>query len=133
MNRLPIVARQTGKATPKTVAQKLWNDESGLVVSIEMVLLATLIVFGLMAGMAAYRDAIVSEIADSAAAVGSVNQSFEYDEVALSGTFGSIAYDARTDGSVFSDELDFCEAATGDPAGAIAMCIVIDATTIEQE
>jgi hypothetical protein len=134
MKTLLIVAvASTEKVSPKVWPKRLWQDDAGFVVSLELVLLATVIVLGLIVGMSAYRDAMVSEIADSAAAVSSLNQTFQYDEVALSGTFGSIAYDARTDGSLFRDQLDFCESAAGDPSGAMAMCIVVDAVTIEQE
>ena len=84
----------------KTLTQ-LWNDEAGFIVSSELVLIATIVVIGLIAGLTAVRDAVVGELADVGAAVGDVNQSF---------SFGAITgHCSSTAGSIFSDEGDFCE------------------------
>ena len=61
--------------------QNLWNDQAGFVVSIELVLIATIAVIGLITGMSAVRDGVVSELSDVAGAVQDMNQSYSYNGV----------------------------------------------------
>lgn len=99
--------------------RQLWLDEAGFIVSSELVLIATIVVIGLIAGLAAVRDAVVGELADVGAAVGEVNQSF---------SFGAITgHCSSTSGSIFSDEGDFCENdnANNDTTAVAAQCIQI--------
>lgn len=99
--------------------KQLWNDEAGFVVSSELVLIATIVVIGLIAGLTAIRDSIVGELADVGAAVGDVNQSF---------SFGAITgHCSSTSGSIFEDAGDFCEvdADNNDAADAAPLCIAI--------
>ena len=56
--------------------QKLWNDERGAVMSIELVLIGSVVLLGLIVGLAAYRDSIVQELGDAGASVGSLDQSY---------------------------------------------------------
>ena len=60
----------------KTTMMKLWNDEAGFVVSVELVLISTITVIGLMTGLTAVRDGVVSELSDTAGAVQDMNQSY---------------------------------------------------------
>lgn len=76
----------------------LGRDERGFIISIELVLIATIVVIGLIAGLTALRDAIVSELADVASAVQDLNQSYSYSGVASNS--------AATVGADFSDQVD---------------------------
>ena len=112
----------------KRLQTSLWNDESGAILSMELILLATIVVVGALVGLATYRDAMVQELGDSAASIASLNQTFSYDEVSQSGSFGDgvslIEYRARTEGSRYEDARDFCEAvldATLDPPMCISL------------
>lgn len=101
------------------VLHQLWADETGFVVSTELVLVATILVIGMIVGLATVRDAVVQELADVAAAVGSVNQSYEYSAVQ--------GHTSGTQGSQFADNTDFCD--TGDDvAGAAPQCVVVNAS-----
>ena len=103
----------------KSWMKQLWQDEAGFVVSSELVLIATILVIGIIAGQSALRDAVVGELADVGAAIGDVNQSF---------SFGAITgHCASTAGSIFSDEGDFCEIDddNNDTAGVAANCVSI--------
>ncbi len=104
----------------KTCLKNLWQDDAGFVVSSELVLIATILVIGIIAGQAALRDAVVGELADVGAAIGDVNQSF---------SFGAITgHCSSTSGSIFTDLSDFCEGLDGDPndtTAVAAQCIVI--------
>lgn len=44
--------------------QSLWNDDDGFVIAVEYILIATIIILGLIAGLGSIRDAIVSELAE---------------------------------------------------------------------
>jgi len=54
-------------------------DEDGALGTVEFLLLATIIVIGLLAGMVEYRDQLVLEYGDTSAAIASINQSYAVD------------------------------------------------------
>ncbi len=98
------------------VLHQLWNDEAGFVVSMELVLIATILVLGLIVGLTTVRDQLVQELGDVAAAISDLNQTFSFSGVA--------GHHALTAGSFFQDELDDCDE-VGQPVGAEPACIEI--------
>ena len=56
--------------------KNLYQDERGFVFSTELLLLATLVVIGILVGMAAWRDSVVQELGDSAVAIGHFSQGY---------------------------------------------------------
>ncbi len=106
------------------LAKKLWNDNNGFVVSIELILIATIAVVGLIAGLTAVRDAVVSELSDVAGAVQDVNQSY-----AINGITG---HSATTAGMDFLDATDHCDDAD-DVAGAADNCIVFTDAPLQED
>ena len=60
----------------KAMLKKFWNDEAGFVVTVEMILVATVLVIGLVTGLGLLRDAVTAELVDTAQAFGSINQSW---------------------------------------------------------
>ena len=58
--------------------QKFILDESGFIVSSEMVLIATMLVLGLLVGLNTLRNSITSELDDIADAIGNINQDYSY-------------------------------------------------------
>lgn len=79
----------------------LWSDQSGFVISIELVLISTLLVIGLITGMTALRDAVVSELSDIGGAIQDLNQSY---------TFNGISHrSGNTRGSSWTDARDWCD------------------------
>jgi Flp pilus assembly pilin Flp len=85
--------------------KKLWNDESGFIVSAELVLIATIAVIGLIVGLSTVRDAVTSELADVAQAINDIDQS--YSQV------GKVGHSASVAGSQFLDGADFCDDGSG--------------------
>ena len=59
---------------------QMWNEEDG-VLSFEWVVLVTLLVLGIVAGLAAARDAVIDELGDVAEAVLAFDQSFSLEGV----------------------------------------------------
>ncbi len=102
----------------KTTMQKLWKDDAGFVVSVELVLISTIAVIGLITGLTAVRDGVVSELSDTAGSIQDLNQSYSYN--------GVTGHSASTAGSDFVDALDFCDS-VDDLAGQADNCITFDA------
>ena len=72
---------------------RLWNEDSGFVVSAELVLIATIVVLALVVGLSVVRTSITSELVDVANAFGSANQSFHFS--AKDGSSGGSFHDDR--------------------------------------
>jgi len=84
------------------VLTQLWRDEQGFVVSAELVLIGTILVIGMIVGLATVRDQVIQELADVAMAISQVNQSYSFS--GITGHTSSVA------GSAFTDTTDFCDA-----------------------
>ncbi len=85
----------------RSMFSKLWLDDSGFVVSTELVLAGTLLVLGVLVGQTTLRDAVIVELADTADAIQAANQTFSF--TAVTGHSSSVS------GTVFGDALDFCD------------------------
>ncbi|MBL8826568.1 MAG: branched-chain amino acid aminotransferase [Planctomycetaceae bacterium] len=81
------------------VFARLWNEDAGVIISLELLLSAILLCFGLVAGMQVLRDATVQEVVDLGMAFGAINNSYVFTGLTFS-SGGSIA------GSSFTDALD---------------------------
>ena len=77
------------------------KDESGAIITAEIVLVATILLIGAVVGLKSVRDAVVTELADVAEAFANLNQSYSY-----SPTTGHSAF---TGGSAFYDLKDYCD------------------------
>jgi len=60
----------------KNLLKQLWNDDRGIVISSELIMVVVLVVIGTIVGLATFRDSLVQELGDTGAAVGQVNQSY---------------------------------------------------------
>lgn len=99
---------------------RLWRDESGSVLSAELVLVVALAGIGMIAGLSTYRDQVVFELADMGTAIGEFNQTYSISPVVASFTVNGNTVFASFAGSVFTDQADFCQttanAANGGPS-----------------
>jgi hypothetical protein len=95
--------------------KKLWNDDFGFVITSELLLIVTILVIGLIVGMVAVRDAVVQELGDVAAAIGALDQSYQYNGV--TSTCG--VQGAFTSGGQFVDQPDECDAAPDNSTNAV--------------
>ncbi len=106
----------------KHCLKQLWQDEAGFIVSSELVLIATILVIGVIVGQSAVRDGVVQELADVAAAIGTVNQSYSFSAVT--------GHTSSTAGSIFIDQADFCEVANPQVTQGVAPeCVFVNAPT----
>jgi Flp pilus assembly pilin Flp len=68
----------------KRFVNQLWQEDDG-VLSFEWVLIITLVVIGIVGGLAAARDAIIDELGDIAEATLSFDQSYSIPAMDLNG------------------------------------------------
>jgi Flp pilus assembly pilin Flp len=80
---------------------RLRDDEAGFVISAELVIISTLLVIGLIVGLAEVANGVNEELEDVGSAVGAMNQAYH-----VSGTRGHKAW---KQGSDFQDQPDFCD------------------------
>jgi hypothetical protein len=80
---------------------QLHHDEAGFIVSAELVLVSTILVVGLVVGLAEVSNGVNEELEDVGAAFGAVSQSFHFS--GWSGHKGCMT------GSKFHDSYDFCD------------------------
>jgi len=91
----------------KTFAARFWNEQTGAIVSAEIMLVATILVLGVIVGIKSVRDSVVTELADVGQALSGVDQGYCY-----SGVKGHAGH---TQGAQFEDRADFCDNAWGCP------------------
>jgi hypothetical protein len=91
-----------------TLVLHLWNEESGFIISAEMVLVCTIAVLAMSVGLSEVAFGINQELEDTGTAFGTVNQSFRFS--------GITGHNGSSSGSFFQDLIDFCDAA-GDITG----------------
>ncbi len=82
--------------------KQLWNDEAGVIISAELVLVLTIGVLMLVVGLHAVTKSINYELGDIASAFGSIEQSFSYDG------FDNDSH-STVKGSAYTDEADDCD------------------------
>ena len=85
--------------------RKLWNDEAGFLISTEAVLYWTIVVLGILTGLVAVRQAVISELVETAQAIMAINQSFSFSgqtncESSTAGSSASDTTNTITEGSV---------------------------------
>jgi hypothetical protein len=107
-----------------TIARKIWSDEQGFVVSSELVLIATVVVIGLLTGLAAVRDAVISELSDVAGSIQDINESYSID--------GVVGHNANTAGFNYLDGTDECDQ-NDDPAGVVDNCITFNGVITNED
>lgn len=83
------------------------NDEAGVVLSAEIVLVATILVLGMIVGLVEVQSALVAELSDLSTAVGNMDQSFSTSGYASFKSSGGIK--ARTYGAAYADVQDDCD------------------------
>lgn len=88
----------------------LWNDEAGIILSAELVLIATILVLGLVVGLVELQCAVVGELSDLGDAFGNLSQSFKTSGIRSVKNSGGIK--AETLGASYVDVADTCDCNT---------------------
>jgi hypothetical protein len=98
------------------MVQSLWEDDSGAILTLEIVLIATVVLLGVLTGLAALRDGIITELADLGGSISNLDQSYVI--------HGAVSHSSATAGTVFNDLNDFGDVA-GDPLVVNERCLVV--------
>lgn len=104
-SNLSYISLKNTKGT--SMLKSLWNDESGVILSAEIVLVGTILVLGMIVGLVELQCAIVGELSDLSSAFGNLDQSYQTSGFASSK--GSGRYKARTYGARYRDRPDTCD------------------------
>jgi hypothetical protein len=81
---------------------KLWLDEGGALLSVELILLIVITVIGISVGMVVLRDAVVTAFQDVSAALNSMDPSFSLDGLVYESTsINSTGSSATVSGSAY--------------------------------
>ena len=109
----------------KNLIKQLWADEAGLVLSAELVFVASIAGIGMIVGLSAARDGVTSELADVGDAVTEYNQGYQ--------VAGIVGHGASIAGSQYLDNTDYCDAAPDDAAALTDEgCIVRNVTQVNE-
>jgi len=87
--------------------KSLWNDECGVILSAELVLIGTILILGMIVGLVELQCAIVAELSDLSSAFGNLDQSYQLSGFASYKSSGNTK--ARTHGASYSDVADTCD------------------------
>ncbi len=87
--------------------KSLWNDECGVILSAELVLIATILVLGMVVGLVELQCSIVAELSDLSSAFGNLDQSYQVSGFASYKSAGNTK--ARTYGAQYNDLADMCD------------------------
>jgi hypothetical protein len=96
--------------------QSFWEDDSGAILTLEIVLIATVVLLGVLTGLAALRDGIITELADLGGSISDLDQSYVI--------HGAVSHSSATAGTDFNDLNDFGDVA-GDPLVANERCLIV--------
>lgn len=88
--------------------KKFWNDDAGMVVSAELVLVLTITVLGVVVGLSEVAIAVNTELNDLSNAFGALNQSYSFSGLqGVDCRFGKLK--SFFAGSCFIDFIDDCD------------------------
>ena len=88
---------------------KLFRDESGVIISAELALVLTIAVLAMVVGLSEVAVAVNTELNDISNAIGSLNQTYSYTGFVGNDT-GSGKVKSKVAGSKFNDGADDCDA-----------------------
>ena len=88
--------------------KNLWNDNAGVILSAELVLIGTILVVGMIVGLVELQCAIVAELSDLGDAFGNLDQSFQTSGITSFKKYGG-GIKAATAGARYDDFPDTCD------------------------
>ena len=87
--------------------KSLWNDEAGIILSAEIVLIGTILVLGMLVGLVELQCAVVAELSDLSSSIGNLDQSYQVSGLASYKQYGGTK--GRTNGAAYNDRADTCD------------------------
>ena len=89
----------------------LWQDEAGVILSAELVLILTITVLSMIVGLSEVAVSINTELNDISNAFGSLDQSYMFTGFEARGdeSYGLAKVKSRVAGSSYDDDVDDCD------------------------
>jgi hypothetical protein len=115
--------------TEMNLMSKLWQDEAGVIVSSEIILILMLLVFGMIAGLVSLRDQATQELADTGTMIGTLNQSYAF--TGNTNTVEGSTANAETPASAFADTQDNNDTPTAAAATPEGISLILPAAAGE--
>jgi len=109
------------------------KDERGALLTIELILVATIVGLGSIAGLAAFRDSVSQEFGDVSAGLASIDHGYTFNDLEKNESIDNVQFAFFHSGSNYVDESNFCEPATLDPTNDSPMCMEFSAASIHDE
>jgi len=105
----------------RRLLQRLWDDDGGALIATEWVFVATILILGIITGLVAVRQAVISELTEFANAVMALNQSYSFagQSNCLASTSGSSAVDS-------SNVINEAQTPSPDGTGAVVQQLPCD-------
>jgi hypothetical protein len=110
-----------------------YRNQRGILASLEVILMATIVIIGVVVGLATYRDAVVQELGDTSAAVAEHSQAYEYNAVEQMGAIDNMSFDYEISGASYVDTLNVGQAAHPDPPGLPPMGIMVQEPPMDEQ
>ncbi len=94
---------------------RFWKDERGVILSVEIVLLGTILVLGMIVGLVEVQSAVVAELGDLGDALGNLDQSYQVPGIVSfkhggsCGNTSTCGIKAATSGASYRDRPDLCD------------------------
>ena len=110
-------------STQHSIVRRLLDDQSGAIVSIESMLVGTVVLIGGLVMLASLRDSVTSELSDVAGSVQDVNLSFTLN--------GTTSASSSVAGSSYSDNLDVRDSVE-DVADAADNCVTFNVPSLAE-
>ena len=102
----------------KTLCNRLFTDESGVILSAELVLILTIAVLGIVTGLASVQQAVVYELTDLGLAFSGLNQSYATPSYFGGRKWCNGSLKSFAAGSSFFDIYDGCTGVNSGATGA---------------
>lgn len=117
---------------PRLVARFI-RDERGALLTMELILTATVVGIGVIVGLTSIRDSVTQEFGDVSAGMASIDHGYQYNEIVKAESIDNMRFEFQILGSGYTDESNYGEPIDVDPVDASPMCISITATAIADE
>lgn len=95
--------------------RNLLNDEAGVIISAELVLVLTIAVLSMVVGLSEVAYGVANELSDLSNAIGNIGQNYTFTGMKSSKTVGN-GTKSEWKGSTFTDTQDECD------CGALVSC-----------
>lgn len=69
----------------RTLLSQLWDDDRGAVISVELILVVGILVFGIIPGLVAMRNSVTAALASLANLISMLTPTFTFSQVSLGG------------------------------------------------